>query len=203
MYEAEVQCDKCASVTKHKFLCLMPIEAKQSGISEFGAEKGVLQGQTRRWVACAQQKPKLPKGFQQSILKGQVRGVTLVVANFLAQENPLSTKVRSRCSCKTPTKEMFSVLQFYVYMDETCYTLKGQSLENGLSCLFQASGHKEGPQRVWLRDPSSQTNKLIRLFYEPDKILTCLGQVTDFQAGLSPESAFLTQSEGNRTQRLK
>ena len=142
MYEAEVQCGKCAPVTEHKFLCSMASEAKQSGMSEFGAENGVLQGHARRWVACAQQKHKLPKGFQQSVLKGQVRVSTLVAANFLAQENPLSTKVRSRCSCNLQQKKCCSLFHnFYLYMDEKCYPLKGQSLENRLSCLFQARGN--------------------------------------------------------------
>ena len=47
----------------------MHSEAKQTETVEFGAEKGLLQGHARRWVAHA----KLPVGFLQSTFKSQVR----------------------------------------------------------------------------------------------------------------------------------
>ena len=43
-------------------------EAKQNETSEFGAEKGLLQGYTRRMVAHAPN-PKLPKGFSKAFLQ--------------------------------------------------------------------------------------------------------------------------------------
>ena len=54
---------------------------KNTAASESEAEKGLLQGQARRWMAHAPQNPKLPEGFQQSTFffpqqstfKGQVR----------------------------------------------------------------------------------------------------------------------------------
>ena len=37
---------------------------------------------------------------------------------------------------------MFSVLQLFIFIwMEKCPTFKGQSLENGLSCTFQAIGN--------------------------------------------------------------
>ena len=48
-------------------------KAKQTKMMEFGAEKGLLQGQARRIGGLCPKNPKLPKGFQQSIFKDQVR----------------------------------------------------------------------------------------------------------------------------------
>ena len=45
----------------------MHSEAKHTKMSEFGAEKGLLQGCARRWVAYALKSPDLLKRFQQSI----------------------------------------------------------------------------------------------------------------------------------------
>ena len=45
----------------------MHSEAKQTETSEFGAEKGLLQGHEGEWVTHVPQTPELPKGFQQSI----------------------------------------------------------------------------------------------------------------------------------------
>lgn len=47
-----------------------------------------------------------------------------------------------QCSCKPPTRHMsFSVLQLFVCVwREESYSLKGQSLENGLPCIFRARG---------------------------------------------------------------
>ena len=51
----------------------MQSEAKQTKMSEFGAEKGLLQGHARKQVTQAPKAPEVPKGFWQSIFKGQVR----------------------------------------------------------------------------------------------------------------------------------
>ena len=47
-------------ITECKFPCPMHGEAKQTKTSEFGAEKGLLQGHARRWVDCAP-KPQIPQ----------------------------------------------------------------------------------------------------------------------------------------------
>ena len=60
-------------VTESKFKCLMPGEAKQTEILEFGAEKDLLQGHARRWVAFASKNPEVPESFQQSVFKNKVR----------------------------------------------------------------------------------------------------------------------------------
>ena len=54
-------------------MCLTHSEAKQTETLEFGAEKGLLQGQARRWVAHVLKSPELSEGFRQSIFKSQVR----------------------------------------------------------------------------------------------------------------------------------
>ena len=36
---------------------------------------------------------------------------------------------------------------FYLYMNGKVFTFKGQSLENGLSCLFQAVGNILNPEQ--------------------------------------------------------
>ena len=48
----------------------------------------------------------------------------------------------SWCSCEPSTREtLFCVLQLLISVwMEKCHTLKGQSLENGLSCIFQTIG---------------------------------------------------------------
>ena len=45
--------------------CVAPLhsDANQTKTSEFGAEKGLLQGQERRWVISCPTNPKLPKRF--------------------------------------------------------------------------------------------------------------------------------------------
>ena len=48
-------------------------EARQSEMLELGAEKGLLQGHARRWVASTLRTSELPKGFQQSTFKSRVR----------------------------------------------------------------------------------------------------------------------------------
>ena len=62
-----------SSTCERKPLCLMHGEAKQTGTSEPGAEKGLLQAHAGRWVAHALKSPKLPEGFCQSTFKNQVR----------------------------------------------------------------------------------------------------------------------------------
>ena len=55
-------------------MCPTHSEAKQTEMSEFRAEKALLQDHTWRWVAPAITSPKLPKGFRQNTFKSQVGG---------------------------------------------------------------------------------------------------------------------------------
>ena len=55
------------TVTEHKLVCPMHIQAKQIKMWEFGAEKGLLQGHARRWVVCDPKPPEPLKGICQSI----------------------------------------------------------------------------------------------------------------------------------------
>ena len=52
-------------------------------MSELVAEKGLLQGQARRWAACALKSPELPEAFQQSTFKSQQREEGLRVRDRL------------------------------------------------------------------------------------------------------------------------
>ena len=60
-------------VTECKFVCLTHVETKQTEMSEFGAEKGLLQGHARGGGWLVPRKPQIPEGFQQSTFKGKVR----------------------------------------------------------------------------------------------------------------------------------
>ena len=51
----------------------MHSEAKQTKTSEFGVEKGLLQGAARRMGGSCPKNSKLPRRFQESIFKGQVK----------------------------------------------------------------------------------------------------------------------------------
>ena len=52
-------------VVDHKFMSQIQSEARQTKMLQFGAERGLLQGQGRRRVACAKKKnPELPDGFE-------------------------------------------------------------------------------------------------------------------------------------------
>ena len=53
----------------------MHSETKQTKLSEFGAEKSLLQSHARTWGAHTLKRPELPKGFLQSTFKSQELGV--------------------------------------------------------------------------------------------------------------------------------
>ena len=55
-------------------MCQIHSEAQKTETSEFGAEEGLLQSHARREVDHALKSLELPKGFWQSIYKGQVKG---------------------------------------------------------------------------------------------------------------------------------
>ena len=50
-------------VVEHKSLCLMHTEGKQTEMSEFGAEKGLLKGQARRTGGSRSEDPNFLMGF--------------------------------------------------------------------------------------------------------------------------------------------
>ena len=51
-------------VVDHKFMSQIQSEARQTKMLQFGAERGLLQGQGRRRLACAKKKPELPENHQ-------------------------------------------------------------------------------------------------------------------------------------------
>ena len=53
----------------------MHSETKQTKLSEFGAEKSLLQSHARARVAHTLKRPELPQGFLQSTFKSQELGV--------------------------------------------------------------------------------------------------------------------------------
>ena len=124
------------TVTKSKFMCSMQSEAKQTETSEFVAEKGLLQDHARRPVAQA---PNSSKGFGKAKWgKGVVSCCELLGVGIL-------------CSCSCPRRSGHDVpvnLQQDKYYSLFCnflslyeWTLKGQGLENRLSCIVQAVGN--------------------------------------------------------------
>ena len=59
------------TVIECKFMCSMHNEAKHTQMSEFGTEKGLLQGHGTGRVAQTPKYPRLPTGFQQNNLKAR------------------------------------------------------------------------------------------------------------------------------------
>jgi len=69
-------------------MCPTHSEARQTETYDFGAQKGLLQGHSRRMGGSCPPRPHTLLGFQQSIFKGKVRGgLWLVVPNFLVWES--------------------------------------------------------------------------------------------------------------------
>ena len=76
-------------IAKCNFTCLMHSEAKQTKASEFGANKGLFQGQAKRWVSCAPPAEAL-NSFTISgkhFSRQGDGGAWLVVAGFLVLES--------------------------------------------------------------------------------------------------------------------
>ena len=59
------------SVTEHKFMCPTHSEAKQTEMSEFGTEKGLLQDQARKMSGLCPQTPNSPVVFGEEFLKAK------------------------------------------------------------------------------------------------------------------------------------
>ena len=156
MYEAEVQCGKCAPVTEHKFLCSMASEAKQSGMSEFGAEKGVLQGHTRRWVPLPNKSPNSPKAFSKTFWK----------ARWGCRRWLLQTSWRRKILCPLRSGRGVPVTS---------------NKENVVLCSTTFIC-------IWMKSVMPLKARALRMGY---------------LAYFRLEATFLTQREGNRTQRLK
>ena len=66
-------------------------------MSELVAEKGLLQGQARRWVACALKSLELPERFQQSIFKSQQREEGHKVHDQLVYRSLIDGEGTGRC----------------------------------------------------------------------------------------------------------
>ena len=62
-------------------------EVKHTKTSKFGAEKGLLQGDTSRWVAPVPKTLSSLKDFSKALLRQGEGGAWLVVANFLVLES--------------------------------------------------------------------------------------------------------------------
>ena len=63
------------NVVEPNFVCPMHSEAKQTEMSEFGAEKGLLQGPSKEHEQLMlKKKPKLSDGFEGRIFKGKFWG---------------------------------------------------------------------------------------------------------------------------------
>ena len=131
------------SVFKPNFICPMHNETKQTETSEeFGSVKGLLQANARRRVAPDPENSELLKRFQQSTFKGKVREVDCWKL--------FGVEIFYFCSYPPRSGEDVPV---NLHQDKCCFlfckflsiyewTLKGQSLENKLSCVFQATGNR-------------------------------------------------------------
>ena len=135
--------------------------------TEFGADRGLLWGQARRQVVRAPQNPNSPKGFSKAVLKvWQGRGMVGCCKPH---------GVRILCSCSCPSRSghkgpvnlqqdtvLVSVLQLFIYMNGKVLHLKGQSIENGLFCVFQALGNiLNSKQKQWNRKTKVKETDLI------------------------------------------
>ena len=146
-------------------------EAKQTKMSEFGAEKGLLQGHRRRVVGGSGERwvtrdslnplnPQLFEGVSAKHFKGKVKEQHGSLLQTSWCQNPLflqlSLEFNSGWSCKLPTRQMFFSVQWFfnIYMNAKM-TLKVQSLENDISCTFQAIGNilniKQKPENTNFR----------------------------------------------------
>ena len=59
------------SVTKHKSVCQMHNEAKQTEMSEFGAQKGLLQGHARKMGDSGSKTTELLTAFRDKFLQAK------------------------------------------------------------------------------------------------------------------------------------
>ena len=65
----------------------------------------------------------------------------LVVANFLVSVSFVLAAVRQRLGYDVPVNLQQHKGYFLSIRMEKCYTVKGQSLDNRLSCIFQTIGN--------------------------------------------------------------
>lgn len=120
--------------------CCLPHDSPTSRETGLGARNSdLIQKASRlkiRWTSAPKNHLLWIKIRVSFILKGQ--GVWLVAANFLGQ-----TPLFLYLSMHPPTRQMlFSLLQLFISVwMEKCSAFKGQSLERGLSGIFQAVGN--------------------------------------------------------------
>ena len=82
------------SNVKHRFVCLMPHEAKQTETSEFGAEEYLLWrwSKKNRWLVL--KRPEFPNGFQGRVFKGKIWGRA---AGYMTSFQMAGNKVTGWC----------------------------------------------------------------------------------------------------------
>ena len=124
----------CKCVTECKFECPMDGEVKQIETSEFGAERGLLQGQARRMGGLCSKNPNSLKSFSKAFLKRRWgRGIPGFIISpctslWLVDDDQslVSRRLGARCSWSL-SKNFFHFLQKNsgIYMR---YYLGGASL---------------------------------------------------------------------------
>ena len=119
---------------------------------EFGAEKGLLQGHARRWVAHALRSTKLLKTFIKALLKAKGEGGTwLTVANFLVVRS-FALEVRSWSGNDVPE----NLYQTSVVL---CPDKKGQGskvwLAPSKAPVLDNRGHSSAASSLRARPPDS------------------------------------------------
>ena len=114
---------------------------------QFGAEKGLLQGHARGQVARTPKTLNSLKGFSKAFVKARWGRSVVFCCRFLG--------VGILCPCSCPHRsghhvpvnlqqgKCYSLFCSFLSLYEwkSVNTLKGQSLEDGLSCIFQAIGN--------------------------------------------------------------
>ena len=120
---------------EHKFK--YPTHRPNKPKHQIWSRERIMQGHVRTQVSHAQ-KTEFLEGFQQSTFTGKVREGCGQLLQTSWCRNPLflqlSTQVRSRCSCKPPTSQMFSIVQlFNLYMN---VLLKVRALRIGCPLYF-------------------------------------------------------------------
>ena len=125
------------TITELRFMCPTQSETNQYQHVGIWAEKGLLQGDTRRQEAHARPTLNSLKDFRTAFLKvrwwrgavgcHELLGAAIFHPQRLGQDVPVNLQ-QNKCH---------SVLQLFISIwIEKCYTLKGWSLENGLSHIF-------------------------------------------------------------------
>ena len=128
-------------VTKCRFMCLYTVRPNDTKMLESGAKKGLLQGYAGRPVTHASKSCTPWRASSKALLKARWGRDVVSCCKLLG--------VGILCSCSCPHGSGQNVpvnLQdkcyslFCNFLSQYKWTLKGQSLKNRLSCIFQAIG---------------------------------------------------------------